>query len=55
MASLTVGMSQSYTATGNYSDGSTYDLTYDPASDRLRGTYYQAVAKQKFDVYFTRK
>jgi len=39
---------------GGY-DGSTYDLTYDPASDRLRGTYYQAVAKQKFDVYFTRK
>jgi len=39
---------------GGY-DGSTYDLTYDPASDRLRGTYYQAVAKQKFDVTFTRK
>ena len=39
---------------GGY-DGSTYDLTYDPVSDRLRGTYYQAVAKQKFDVYFTRK
>ena len=39
---------------GGY-DGSTYELTYDPVSDRLRGTYYQAVAKQKFDVYFTRK
>ena len=39
---------------GGYA-GSTYDLTYDPVSDRLRGVYYQAVAKQKFDVYFTRK
>ena len=39
---------------GGY-DGSTYDLTYDPVSDRLKGTYYQAVAKQKFDVYFVRK
>jgi hypothetical protein len=35
--------------------GSTYELTYDPASSRLKGTYYQAVAKQKFDVYFARK
>jgi hypothetical protein len=39
---------------GGY-DGSTYELTYDPASDRLKGAYYQAVAKQKFEVYFTRK
>jgi hypothetical protein len=39
---------------GGY-DGSTYELTYDPASDRLMGTYYQAVAKQKFDVFFARK
>ncbi len=39
---------------GGY-DGSTYDLTYDPANDRLRGTYYQAVAKQKFEVVFMRK
>jgi hypothetical protein len=39
---------------GGY-DGSTYELTYDPASDRLKGTYYQAVAKQKFDVNFVRK
>jgi hypothetical protein len=39
---------------GGYA-GSTYHLTYDAASDRLRGTYYQAVAKQKFDVYFVRK
>ena len=35
--------------------GSTYDLTYDPASDQLKGTYYQAVAKQKFDISFARK
>jgi len=35
--------------------GSTYELTYDPASDRLEGVYYQAVAKQKFAVYFDRK
>mgnify|MGYP001415119510 CR=1 FL=1 len=35
--------------------GSTYELTYDPASDRLKGIYYQAVAKQKFDVYFARR
>jgi hypothetical protein len=39
---------------GGY-DGSTYDLTYDPASDRLSGVYYQAVVKQKFDIYFVRK
>jgi uncharacterized protein (DUF2147 family) len=39
---------------GGY-DGSTYELTYDPATDRLKGIYYQAVAKQKFDVYFARK
>jgi len=39
---------------GGYA-GSTYELAYDLASDRLKGTYYQAVAKQKFDVYFARK
>ena len=39
---------------GGY-DGSTYELSYDPAGDRLKGTYYQAVAKQKFDIYFVRK
>jgi hypothetical protein len=38
---------------GGY-NGSTYALTYDPASDVLRGVYYQAVAQQKFDVVFTR-
>ena len=35
--------------------GSTYELTYDPATDRLKGIYYQAVAKQKFEVFFARK
>jgi hypothetical protein len=38
---------------GGY-NGSTYTLTYDPANDVLKGVYYQAVAQQKFDVYFTR-
>ena len=35
--------------------GSTYELTYDPATDRLKGIYYQAVAKQRFEIYFVRK
>lgn len=35
--------------------GSTYELAYDPANDRLTGVYYQAVAKQKYDVYFQRR
>ena len=39
---------------GGY-NGSTYTLTYEPASDRLQGTYYQAVAKQSYNVYFLRK
>jgi hypothetical protein len=39
---------------GGYA-GSMYDLLYEPATDRLKGTFYQAVAKQKFDVYFVRK
>lgn len=38
---------------GGY-NGSTYTLTYDPASDTLRGVYFQAVAQQKFDIYFNR-
>jgi hypothetical protein len=38
---------------GGY-NGSTYNLTYDPANDVLRGVYYQAVAQQKFEVYFER-
>ena len=39
---------------GGYA-GSTYELSYDPASDRLKGIYYQAVAKQKYEIYFVRK
>jgi hypothetical protein len=39
---------------GGY-NGSTYTLTYDVAGDRLKGTYYQAVAKQTFEVVFVRK
>ena len=34
--------------------GSTYTLTYDPASDQLKGIYYQAVERQRFDVVFAR-
>jgi hypothetical protein len=39
---------------GGY-NGSTYTLSYDVAGDQLKGTYYQAVAKQTFDVVFVRK
>jgi hypothetical protein len=38
---------------GGY-DGSTYTLTYDPASDVLKGVYYQAPARRSFDVLFAR-
>jgi len=38
---------------GGY-NGSTYTLTYDPENDVLKGVYYQAVARQKFDVHFER-
>jgi len=38
---------------GGY-NGSTYTLTFDAADDQLKGIYYQAVAKQKFDVVFER-
>jgi hypothetical protein len=34
--------------------GSTYNLQYDSASDRLKGTYFQAVEKQTFNVEFAR-
>jgi hypothetical protein len=39
---------------GGYA-GSTYELTYDAATDQIKGIYYQAVVKQKFEVYFARK
>ena len=38
---------------GGY-NGSTYKLAYDPVSDQLKGVYFQAVAKQQFDVVFVR-
>ena len=34
--------------------GSTYNLEYDAKSDRLKGTYFQAVERQTFDVQFMR-
>jgi hypothetical protein len=34
--------------------GSTYNLTYDPADDCLKGTYYQAVAGETYEVFFVR-
>jgi len=38
---------------GGYA-GSTYTLTYDPVADRLAGIYFQAVAQQRFNIYFVR-
>ena len=38
---------------GGY-NGSTDTLTDDPASDTLKGVYFQAIAQQKFDIYFMR-
>jgi hypothetical protein len=38
---------------GGY-NGSIYTLTYDPANDVLYGVYYQAVAQQRFNIYFER-
>jgi hypothetical protein len=35
--------------------GSTYTLSYDPAPDRLKGIYFQAVQQQQFEVEFVRK
>lgn len=34
--------------------GSTYTLTYDPGQDQLTGTYFQAVARETYDVSFVR-
>jgi hypothetical protein len=39
---------------GGYA-GSTYTLTYDPNRDQLIGVYFQAVAQQKFNVFFVRR
>ena len=35
--------------------GSTYELAYDAAGDRLVGIYHQAVAKQRHEIHFVRK
>jgi hypothetical protein len=34
--------------------GSKYNLRYDPKTDRLRGTYFQAVYGETYDVEFVR-
>ena len=34
--------------------GSTYTLTYEPRSDELKGIYYQAIERQRFEVAFVR-
>ena len=34
--------------------GSTYNLQYDPETDRLKGIYFQAVEKQTYDIQFVR-
>ena len=36
-------------------DGRLDAMYFNPASDRLYGIYYQAVAKQSFEVFFTRR
>ncbi len=38
---------------GGY-NGSTYTLSFDPAKNILRGVYFQAVAKQRYDIHFER-
>lgn len=35
--------------------GSTYTLAYDPATDTLKGIYYQAVQQARYDVKFVRQ
>lgn len=35
--------------------GSNYTLVYHPETDQLEGVYYQAVARQSFDVVFVRR
>ena len=34
--------------------GSTYNLRYDPKTDKLIGTYFQAVQKETYDIEFMR-
>lgn len=34
--------------------GCTYNLTYDPGSDQLKGIYYQAALQQSYEILFNR-
>jgi len=34
--------------------GSTYNLRFDPQSDRLSGDYYQALAREHYPIFFVR-
>ena len=34
--------------------GCTYNLTYDPVSDQLKGIYYQAALQQSYEILFNR-
>jgi hypothetical protein len=34
--------------------GATYNLTYDPGSDQLKGIYFQPLLQQNFEVFFVR-
>jgi len=34
--------------------GSTYNLTYDPQSDQLKGIYFQAALQERYEVFFVR-
>jgi hypothetical protein len=34
--------------------GATYNLTYDPGSDQLKGIYFQPLLQQSFEVFFVR-
>jgi len=34
--------------------GSIYNLRYDPENDRLKGTYFQAVQRETYDIEFVR-
>jgi len=34
--------------------GSTYNLRFDPRSERLSGDYYQAVAREHYPIFFVR-
>jgi hypothetical protein len=35
--------------------GSTYTLTYDPASEQLQGIYFQAALNEQYEVFFERQ